>query len=66
MEIRKISIEASSYEGEKKLPSRFLKVLQSVLDNGGSIVNITQDQTRRKEAFVLVTDGTDIDYFKWC
>ena len=58
--VRKISLTASNYDSQHKLPQRFISALNCVLSNGGSIVSVTKDEARCKEAFVILAEDITI------
>jgi len=61
MKIKTIVLTASNYEAENKLDIKFLSYLQSVIDEGGSIINIVKDGRRYKKAYVTVPTPININ-----
>lgn len=54
MIVKKLSMGTGTYNGEVILTDRFLAVLQTIVDAGGTIITVTTDQIRFKSAYLLV------------
>ena len=52
-----IEVVAYNYDNEGNvLRQKFMKALQSIIDNGGSVITIVKDDIRVKAAYVLSKD----------
>ena len=48
-----VIITTCSYAGEEHIQEKFIKELQNIVDNGGSIISIVRDESRVKKAYVI-------------